>query len=171
MLVTTFPGERAVSDPYMAEPQQMRWASAISQRVDARHALAEISEVVLDDLGGPPDLALLFVSCHYQSVYDAIPGWAQSLLSPRHLLGCSASGVLGTGEEVERREAMSVIAARLPGVELFPFHVSEGRWPSTPAAWTEVTGMAPDSAAGFVVMADPSTLEVDAFLKGLDAAY
>jgi small ligand-binding sensory domain FIST len=155
----------------MAESQQMRWASAVSQRVDARHALAEISEVVLDELGGPPDLALLFVSCHYQNVYDAIPGWAQSLLSPRHLLGCAASGVLGTGEEVERREAMSVIAARLPGVELFPFHVSEGRWPSTPAAWTEVTGMSPDSAAGFIVMADPSTLEADAFLKGIDAAY
>jgi small ligand-binding sensory domain FIST len=155
----------------MAESQQMRWASAVSQRVDARHALAEISEVVLDELGGPPDLALLFVSSHYANVYDAIPGWAQSMLMPSQLLGCSAAGVLGTGEEIERREAMSVVAARLPGVELFPFHVAEGRWPTTVDAWLELTGLAPDTAAGFILMVDPSTIEAEGLLKSLDTAY
>jgi small ligand-binding sensory domain FIST len=155
----------------MAEFQQMRWASAVSQRVDAKHALAEISEVVLDELGGPPDLALLFVSSHYSNVYDSIPGWAQTFLSPRHLLGCSSSGVLGTGEEVERREAMSVVAARLPDVELFPFHVGEGRWPNNAAAWLELTGLAPADAAGFVLMVDPSSVEAEGLLKSLDAAY
>lgn len=155
----------------MAENSQMRWASAISQRVDARHALAEISEVVLDELGGPPDLALLFVSSHYSNVFDAIPGWAQTLLSPANLIGCAAAGVLGTGEEVERREAMSIIAARMPGVELFPFHVAEGRFPTSSDAWTELIGLPADAAAGFIVMVDPATVEAEGLLRSLDATY
>src|SRR3954447_20140341 len=107
----------------MAESQQMRWASAISQRVDPRQAVAEAAQSVLSDLGGSPDVAFLFVSSHHASSYGAIPGWVQAFLSPRHLLGCSATGIVGAGREVERREAISIIAARMPGVELFPFHV------------------------------------------------
>jgi small ligand-binding sensory domain FIST len=155
----------------MAEPQQMRWASALSQRVDPRQAVLEASETVLQALGGTPDLALLFVSSHYASSFDSIPGWAQALLSPRHLLGCSGTGVVGAGTEVERREALSIIAARLPGVELFPFHVEAVPRAPAPEVWHELTGLGTDAAAGLVLLADPLSIETEGLLKGLDAAY
>jgi small ligand-binding sensory domain FIST len=65
----------------------VKWASALSHRVDARLALAEACESVLDALGGTPDLAFLFVSDHYADAFDKLPGWAQALLAPRKLLG------------------------------------------------------------------------------------
>jgi small ligand-binding sensory domain FIST len=149
----------------------MRWASALSRRVNARQALAEVSESVLEALGGSPDLALLFVSSHYAAAYDSIPALAQALLSPRHLLGCSASGVVGGGKEVERSEAVSLVAARLPGVELFPFHVDEPPRPPDAAVWSEVTGLDAADAGGFVLMVDPLSIDTEAMLRSIDAAY
>jgi small ligand-binding sensory domain FIST len=154
----------------MAEPQQMRWASAISQRVDARQALAEASERVLATLGGPPDLALVFVSSHYAAAYDAIPSWAQAFLSPRHLIGCSASGVIGAGEETERREAVSILAARMPAVELFPFHLGGNPRSADPDYLNELCGVDPATAAGLVLLVDPASVEPEPLLRGLDAA-
>ena len=126
---------------------------------------------MLDTLGGPPDLALLFVSTHHARAYDAIAGWAQALLSPRQLLGCSGSGVVGAGREVERKEALGVIAARLPGVELFPFHLSEVPHTAEPALWTEICGVPAEAAAGCVLLADPMSLGVELLLKRFDGAF
>ena len=154
----------------MGDLQQMQWASAISQRVDARQALAEASDRVLAALGGPPDLAFIFASSHYNAVYESIPGWAQAFLSPRHLIGCSGSGIIGAGEESERREALSILAGRMPGVELFPFHLGGNPRAAGAEFWSEVSGIDPQSAAGFVLLVDPASIETEALLKGLDGA-
>jgi small ligand-binding sensory domain FIST len=149
----------------------MRWASALSQRADARQALAEVSESVLAELGGQPDLALLFVSHTHAPAFDAIGGWAQSLLAPRHLLGCSGSGVIGSGREVERREAISVVAARLPGVQLFPFHMEEAPRSADAALWAELTGLKAQEARGFLLWGDPFSVDAEPMLRRFDQAY
>ena len=133
--------------------------------------MAEASDVVLEGLGGTPDLALIFVSDHYADALDAIPGWAQALLSPRCLLGCSVAGVVGAGKEVERAEAISIVAARLPDVRLFPFHLPD--LPRSPEAevWTELTGLAASDAAGFVLIGDPTAMDFETLLKRFDAVY
>ena len=56
---------------------------------------------------------------NYERVLEA----ATSVLPARCLLGCSAVGIIGAGAEVERSEAVALVAARLPGVELLPFHL------------------------------------------------
>lgn len=149
----------------------MKWASALSHRVDARQALAEACDGVLESLGGAPDLALVFVSDHYRGALSSIPGWTQALLSPRHLLGCSASGVIGSGEEVERSEALSVVGAKLPGVKLSPFHLSSAPRSADPALWAELTGMRSDEVAGFILIGDPATEDTEGLLKHFDGAY
>jgi small ligand-binding sensory domain FIST len=77
--------------------------------------------------------------------------------------------VAGAGTEVERREALSVVAARLPGVDLHPFHLEET--PRHAALLTELTGVAASHARGFVLMVDPLSLDAEALLKGFDAVY
>jgi small ligand-binding sensory domain FIST len=149
----------------------VKWASALSHRVDARQALAEVCEGVLESLGGAPDLALLFVSDHYADALDALPGWTQSLLSPRHLLGCSSSGVIGAGKEVERSEAISLIAARLPGVGLSPFHLSAVPRALEGDFFRELTGLSAAEVRGFVVLGDPASMDTEEILKRFDAAY
>ena len=149
----------------------MKWACGLSRRVDARQALAEATDSVLEQLGGPPDLALVFVSDHYAAALDRIPGWAQSLLSAQHLLGCSSSGVVGAGKEVERSEAISIIGARLPGVRVAPFHLASVPRGPEPEIWLELTGLRPDDATGFVLIGDPVSLEAELLLKRIDGAY
>jgi small ligand-binding sensory domain FIST len=149
----------------------MKWVSALSQRVDARQALAEASDRALESLGGPPDLAFVFVSDHYRGAFDSISGWAQSLLSPRHLIGCSGSGVIGGGQEVERSEAISVLAARLPDVRISPFHLSEVPRSGDAALWSELVGVPPDDVAGFVVIGDPVSEDTEGLLRRFDSAY
>ena len=149
----------------------MKWASALSHRVDARQALAEACDGVLDALGGPPDLALLFVSDHYSDALDALPGWTQSLLSPRHLLGCSAAGVIGAGREVERSESISIVAARLPGITLSPFQLAAAPRTLETQFWSELTGLAAEQVRGLILIGDPASMETEDVLKRLDAAY
>jgi small ligand-binding sensory domain FIST len=149
----------------------VKWASALSHRVDARQALAEACDGVLEALGGPPDLALLFVSDHYAGALDALPGWTQSLLSPGHLIGCSASGVIGAGREVERSESISVVAARLPAVTLSPFHLSAAPRALESEFFSELTGLSADQVRGFVLIGDPASMETEDVLKRFDAAY
>jgi small ligand-binding sensory domain FIST len=149
----------------------VKWASALSHRVDARQALAEACDGVLEALGGTPDLALLFVSDHYADALEALPGWTHSLLSPRHLLGCSSSGVIGAGKEVERSESIGIVAARLPGVSLSPFHLSSAPPSLEPDLWSELTGLATDEVRGFILIGDPASMETEDVLKRFDAAY
>jgi small ligand-binding sensory domain FIST len=149
----------------------MCWASALSRRVDAQAAVAEVSAKVLATLGGPPDLALLFASTLHAGAYDAIAVAAQRALSARHLVGCSATGVVGAGQEVQRSEALTIIAARLPGVGLFPFHLDAVPKTTEPEAWTSMCGVAPEAAAGFIVLADPISLGVELLLRRFDGAF
>jgi small ligand-binding sensory domain FIST len=171
MLVAIVGGARAPRSNFMVDSQQMRWASAISQRIDPRQAVAEAAESVLAALGGSPDLAFLFVSTHHAAAYGAIPDWVQTFLSPRVLLGCSASGVAGAGQELERREAVSIVAARMPSVELFPFHVGANPRNADAQFWSELVGVDPARVAGLVVMVDPLSVDSEPLLRGLDTAF
>lgn len=149
---------------------RMQWASTLSRRADARYALAEAAEGVLTQLGGPPDLALLFVSSAHASSYDRIVEAASSVLPTRCLIGCSAVGIIGAGAEVERSEAIGLVAARLPGVELLPFYVSGAARAGASEHWSEVIGADPSEVACYLLLADPFTIEAESWLERFDAA-
>jgi small ligand-binding sensory domain FIST len=87
------------------------------------------------------------------------------------VLGCSAVGVIGGGREIERREAISVVLARLPEARVRVFHLETV--PRDEAAWLAVTGVSPrdHDDATFLLMADPFSIELEAALERFDAAY
>jgi len=64
-------------------------------------------------------------------------------------------------------------AASLPGVRLTSFHLDERDLPESadPQEWQETVDVDPATRPHFLLLADPLTVDADAVIAGLDAAY
>ena len=153
----------------------MKWATTISRKTSFEDAVLECAEGLSRRLGpGPISLALAFVTPHFADYYPRLYGLVSQYLEPKTFLGCSGGGVIGGGEEVERSPAVTMVAARLPGVRLTPLHLS-GPLPDLdgpPEAWERLVGVrAHPDEAHFVLLADPFSSRPEALLAGLDYAF
>src|SRR5204863_162585 len=95
-------------------------------------------------------------------------------INVRHLIGCTAGGVIGGGHEVEERPAVSLTVAQLPDVDVTPFVVHQEGLPDPdggPKPWRDLIGAKAETNPGFVILSDPFSLDADAFVSGLDFAY
>ncbi len=152
----------------------MQWASAISEQISLDDAIAECAASIKADLGDTPDLAVAFVSPHYQGDYDRVVSVMDDLLGARHTFGCSGGGVIGNGLEVEQRPGLSITAATLPDVEIKGFHLQEHQLPDLdagPDKWEELLGVTRVDDPQFVILADPFSFPVQNLIMGLDFAY
>lgn len=94
----------------------MKWASALSGKDflgaqsygSVRELLHQCAERILFQLEGQrPDLLIIFISPHFQNEYEEIPQLLSKELSPQVLIGCSAGGLIGGGQEVEQEKAVA----------------------------------------------------------------
>ena len=152
----------------------MKWATAISRKTVFEDALLECAEGVRESLGpGPVTLALAFITPHFAEFYGGLHETLRRSLDPGTLLGCSAGGVIGGGEEVEQLPAVTLVAARLPDVTVRPFHL-DGELPDLdgpPDSWERLMGVERHEEAQFVLLADPFTARPETLLAGLDYAF
>ena len=102
-----------------------RVGAGLSTAVTSAVAAAEAARVAADGLAGANvDLAFLFLTPqHLDAAADAAET-VRGALSPRHLLGCVAEGVVAGKRELETGPAVSVWAASLPGALIRTFHVA-----------------------------------------------
>ncbi len=153
----------------------MHWSSAVSDSPSFTEAVTRASEQIIAGLDGQrPDLAVVFVSSHHSPSYFTAPEVFAKALGARTLIGCSAAGVIGGGQEVERRPGIAISAAVLPGVEITPFDLSQDELPSPDAApeeWQALLGIRPEDCPAIMLLPDPFTLRSDHLLAGLDFAY
>jgi small ligand-binding sensory domain FIST len=153
----------------------MKWATAISRKAVFEDALLECVASVREALGsGPVTLAVAFVTPHFAEFYERLHQVLRGSLGPETLLGCSAGGVIGGGEEVERLPAVTLTAARLPDVLVRPFHLDGGALPDLdgpPDSWERLVGAERSQEPQFVLLADPFTSRPEALLAGLDYAF
>ena len=153
----------------------MKWSSAVSDSHSFTEAVTEASEQILANLDGRrPDLAIAFVSSHHTSSYFTAPEVFSQALGAKVLIGCSATGVIGGGQEIERRPGIAISAALLPGVQISPFHLRQDELPSPDAApgdWQALLGFSTDDCPAIMLLPDPFTLRSDHLLSGLDFAY
>src|SRR6266511_655197 len=104
----------------------MRWASAISERLDLAEAVAECAERVAREMdGGPIDRAVIFVSSRHAERYGDLPDLIRRQLQPGALVGCSGDGVIGGAHEVEGRPAVALTVGHMPGVKVTPFRAED----------------------------------------------
>ena len=152
----------------------MQWATAISRKTSFRDAVLECAENISRELGpGPVSLALAFVTPHFAGYYSGLHDQIERYLEPETFVGCSGGGVIGGGEEVEGAPAVTLTAARLPGVNVRALHLT-GQLPDLdgpPDAWEELLGVRREEEPQFVLLADPFSGRPEALLAGLDYAF
>jgi small ligand-binding sensory domain FIST len=148
----------------------MHWASAVSERVDTQTAIKDVARALVAAQATPPDLVFLFISAHHADCYDRVTEWLQEELGDTTIVGCSASGVIGGGKELEGREAVSLVGAWLPGVHVRVGHVAEFL-PATHEEWVEFLEIDPAEKTHFIILADAVTCDIDVVLHTLDDAF
>ncbi len=132
-------------------------AAAVSQAEDPRDAGRQLAQRITETLGtGPIDLAFMFFSAHYAEAAPALSQAFRDELDPQVVLGCTGEGVITEDQEIEGGRAVTVWAARLPGVRLTPLRLSsssEDR-PVFGTGWTGDLGSANERPV-FILLADP----------------
>ncbi len=160
----------------------MKWSSTLHSSSSVERAVREASREIAGRLGSDlADFGLLFVSAAYRP--DLIDLWPvlKRELRVKHLLGCTAGGVIGGGHEVEGEPAVSLTAALLPEVTITPFQISQENLPDPdrgPRAWRDLVKMAAEEKASpaatpphFLLLSDPFSMDADALVAGLDFAF
>ena len=121
-----------------------------------------------------PNLGILFVSAAFASEYLRVLPLLSDLLEVDVLVGCSGSGIVGGGQEIEEGPAVSLSLAVLPDVALHPFHLRGDQLPdldAPPSAWIEQVGVAPQAQPHFLLLADGFSSRISELVQGLDFAY
>jgi len=155
----------------------MKWSSSVSDSPSLDDAVAACASDVREELGGQPaDLTVVFVSAHHASGYDRLPDLVRRHIGDSLLVGCSGGGVIGAGREIEDRPGLALTCARLPEVELTPFHVENEGLPdgdAPPQEWEDLvaTPARPGPGPHFILLADPFSVAADKLVEGLDFAF
>ena len=153
----------------------MQWASHASSGANMSEVIARAGEALQETLGGgPADLALVFVAPHFHDYFDQLADLVQEHLPSRCIVGCAAGGVIGSGRELEDQPALSLIAARLPGIRVHTFSAPMHELPdmdAAPAVWRAWLGLPPGDWRGMLLLADAlASPAVESLLAGLDYA-
>ena len=137
-------------------------------------AIREAAAAALDQLGGPDaaraDLAVVFVSAAYGKAIRPTLELLADLMPARHLLAATAEGVLAGDREYEAGPAVTVWLARLPGGWIEPLSLEYLQTPDGGAfaGWPEgLAGQWPANAT-LLLLADPFSFPIDAFVKRME---
>ena len=152
----------------------MRWASALSSKERTDEAIAEAAAQIRRDLAGArADLVVAFASPHHLDAAARVPGLIDAALPGSLLVGCTGSGIIGAGHEVEGDRAISLTAGSLPGVRLTAFDLDQRELPETAEAaeWRDAIDVDAASRPHFLLLADPMTIDAAAVIAALDVVY
>jgi small ligand-binding sensory domain FIST len=136
-------------------------------------ALREATAAALGELAGGDsgaDLAVVFVSGAYGSAIRPTLELLTDFVPARHVLASTAEGVLAGDREYETGPAVAVWLAQLPGAWLEPLSLEYaqtadgGAFAGWPAA---LAGEWPANAT-LLLLADPFSFPVDAFVKRME---
>lgn len=153
--------------------------SVLGRPLDA--ALDAASARVAEQLGGPADVAFLFVSMAYgAAAVSAAPARVRAALGGPRLLGCTAAGVCETAGESEAITGVALLAGRIRGAGFAAFHATRESFAedARDAAAADVAehvraavGLDAAATPTFVVLSDPFTLDPQQLLDRLGVGY
>ena len=142
------------------------------------HNLQRARQTLVDELtarldGAPVDFAIAFLSPHFARGAKELSQTLRDSIAPRVLIGCTGEGIIGSEEEIEQSPAISIVAARLPGVELTPFVI---RAVDMRRAFTSSESVlegidVPEATKLFLMIADPFTSPMDPLLKTFNTSF
>ncbi len=151
----------------------MRFASALSTDSDTDAAFGECVGQLLPRLSEGADVIWLFLTMHHAGALKRLGSELQRVLGSSHIVGCTCKGVLGVGREIEEGPAISVLAGKMPGVQIQAMPLSDVNWAQAadnPDLARAAIGDPADLQA-LIVLADPFSTPLVAMLPALNAAY
>lgn len=145
------------------------FAAGLSENPELVQAVQEAVGQVLEGLGpgGPPDLALLFVTPHHRALVPEAAKFVLDGLRPGTLLGCAAESVVARTREIERTPGVALWAGRTGPATSFHLDVVDTPDGPTIAGWPD--GI--DAASAMVVLADPFTFPTTDLLERMDESH
>lgn len=152
---------------------EMRFASATTTERDMDRAACALADEICAQIDTPAvDFAMAFFSADFASVAPAGADRLYTALNPRVLVGCTGEGVIGKDQEIENKSAISIVAARLPGVNLVPFSLNADDWDALAdgARFRDLVS-APGDTRLIVLIADPFSTPMDAVLDAFNVHY
>ncbi len=152
----------------------MNFTSAVGIGSDLEEVLDSLQFQVVDGLNGKhPDLIAVYLSAFYTNSAVDISNGLRKRLEPGTLIGCSAEGVISSTQEIEKRPAIVLMAASLPGIEINTFNLK----PYTPhgqfkvrETFTSLTKL-PEDAELIYVLGDPFSVSMEDLLVAFNRFY
>lgn len=141
----------------------MTFATALSEHPVAAEAVGEVLGTIVELGGVEPDLVVLFLSAEHVEFAEEISSAIRTVLRPTHLIGTSASAVIGGRHEAEDGPALSVWASWAGPVS--PVRLSAARTDDGVA----ISGVPTDLPDGstMLLLVDPFTLPADGLVDHL----
>jgi small ligand-binding sensory domain FIST len=152
----------------------VKFASALSLKPDWTEAVEDLAAQTRDvRADGRLDLVFLFVHVQHLPNIQPILEAVMTMTGAPHLVGCCAGGIIGVDREIEQRPAVSLLGARLPGVGITPFRITEDELEQStgPGSWHFNLELQPDPTPNLVLFGDPYTVQVIHLLDQLTEAY
>jgi len=157
----------------------LRFASAVSGAEQGDRALAEVVDRLGQRLDADADLLIVFATPEYADSLGQVGDALQHALDASTVVGCTAQGVLGVGQELEEGPGISVLAGTLPTAWLRAFAYDPIDYPAlldSPQALRETTGFDPtgrDPGAtprAVTLLCDPFSTPAAGLLPSFDEA-
>ncbi|MEU0569646.1 FIST N-terminal domain-containing protein [Nonomuraea sp. NPDC005983] len=140
-----------------------RFADGLAVRSDLEEAAESAVGQALSRLGGRADLVCFFICGEDPDDVSRAGQRAMRMAPDAHVIGCSATGVIGDGQGVELASAVSAWAATLDGARLTTFALE-----TLTAEDRFVVAGLPERGADdhvAILLADPYTFPTDAFVE------
>jgi small ligand-binding sensory domain FIST len=154
-----------VREPAPRSPSsRLRWGSSLSTLEDPAAAAEQASVALRAHLGDPPfDLVLAFFTAPLAADPEALAAALRRRLMPACLAGVSAGAVIAAEREIETGPALTLIAARLAGVEVKPFILTPSIWGDAMADRLEFARHTPGVQGAELVLlfGDPFSLDIE----------
>ena len=148
----------------------IRCGAAASTAPQIDEAIREAVAAASAQVGRAAQVAVAFVSAGYgDAIRPALEGLADAAGTPV-VIAATAEAVLADGVEYESTRALTVWMASMPTASIVPFALEYAQTPDGGmfAGWpAELDGQWPDGAA-VVLLADPFSFPVDAFIRRMD---
>jgi small ligand-binding sensory domain FIST len=131
----------------------------------------ETARSALEEAGGRVSCAVAFCTADYR---EHFADFAETLQLHAHiplLIGCSSSGLVGTGAEAESGSGFSLLLLHLPHSKVAPFSFSDATAPAwdDPEAWRRAAGG--EDMDAWILLADPLSVPVEKWLATWSAAF
>ncbi len=148
----------------------LQFSVALSTEPDTRSAIEDVCRQAATRLGGPADLAMLFVSPQHGPEFESVAASIAGRLEAKHLLGCTGESIVGGSREIEQQPAIALWLARLPGVSIHGMYLEFEETPegATFTGWPDDLPDPWPPGAALITLGDPFSFAVDAFLRRIN---